>query len=356
MKDINVDEVLELLNSKEQEEEKTLNNFTVSGEYGFNSEEESKAKKIDLKDLTISASKTEQEKTESILSMIKSKPLSQFVATQSTYYGTIEPLTLRDFMTIFNSNLETLEGKKMLVSTIYKKIKTTSCTPDSKMSFETWKENTSLGDLQSFYYALYCATFPDRGSFSFICPKCGNQIKYQLSNESLIQCTDNEYILNVRDLIKTDVHDLESMKKYSLLNEKTNDTFMAPSGDLAFMLSTPSIKTRLGIYEMIDEKTISAVGAELINEVMYIKNLYTKDKTTGEFIEHTDKKSILAIMSTISPDDQLAIREEVYKRMEEQYVYYAIKNTKCDNCNHQMKEIALNMEHLLFTLIFEKAY
>lgn len=354
------DEVYEMLkkSTNETEEQETTEDtghvYNIHVEYMSDDERERSAKKIKLSDLKISSVKTEDEKTQNILDLISSKPRAAFIATQSGYSGTIEPLTMRDFVTIYNSNLDSVEGKKMLISTIYKKIKETNCTPGKKMNFEMWKEKTSIGDLQSFYYALYCATFPDQGSFVYECPKCGEVVKSKILNDSLITSSDNDYIKQVRELIKTKCNSIETMDEYSLMNPKNNDLFECPSGDVVFELTTPSIKTFLGIHEIIDAKTLSTIGVDLLNEILHINRMFLKNKD-GEFVEYQDKTSILALLSSISNDDQFVIREEVYKRMEEQYVYYSIKNPKCTNCNHKMNEIRLNMENLLFTLIFEKA-
>lgn len=315
------------------------------------SKKKKKIKKVDINKLTIVDERdpiTKQRELKNAL--YGNKSAFMIVAAQSGYVAQIAPLVHKDAINILYSNLSRYEYKKNLFKVIYEKIVNFSV---GKMTFDEWLKCTSVEDLETFYYGIYCATFPDEGTLSVQCPACGNTENYRVSNLNLTKTTDRKMMKKLIEEVSKNAIDKESMSKYSLVNK--NEAFILDDSKFVIELKTPTLWDSLELLRLVPEEVIDKNTNSLTN-MLYINEILVP-REAGEkvqYTEHNDRQELLRIMDNLSIDDAQEIQDAVAERVDEHKISYSIKNYKCQNCGKEIKEIPISIEDILFTLIYEK--
>lgn len=311
-----------------------------------------KVKKIDINKLSIVDERdpiTKQRELKNAL--YGNKSAFMIVAAQSGYVAQIAPLVHKDAVNILYSNLSRYEYKKNLFKVIYEKIVNFSV---GKMTFEEWLKCTSVEDLETFYYGIYCATFPDEGTLSVQCPDCGDTENYRVSNLNLTKTTDRKAMKKLIEDVSANAINKESMAQYSLIGK--NDAFALSDSGFIIELRTPSLWDSLELLRLVPEDIIDKDTTSLTN-MLYINRILVPrkagDKQT-QYIEHDDRQELLRIVDNLSIDDAQEIQDAVADRVDDHKISYSIKNYKCQNCGKEIKEIPISIEDILFTLIYEK--
>lgn len=271
----------------------------------------------------------------------------QIVAAQSGYVAKIRPLVNKDIVNILYSNMGRYEYKKNLFQIIYEKIAGFSV---GKMSFEEWLRCTSVEDLDTFYYGLYCATFPDEGKLTITCPSCGNAENVRISNLNLTKTTDRKAMKKLIADVSANSISKETMRQYSLINK--NDAFELEKSKIVVDIKTPTLWDSLELLRLVPEEVIDKDTTGMTNMLYINKILIPNGK--GAYIESSDRQELLRIVDNLSVEDAQDLQAAVSTRMDENRISYSIKNYKCTKCGHTIKEIPLSIEDILFTLIYEK--
>lgn len=308
-----------------------------------------RAKVVDLESLHV-INKTEMDKERDLRNALYgNKAAYQIVAAQSGYMAKVLPLVHKDIINILRENVNRFEHQKSLYRVIWDKIHDTSV---GKMSFEQWLRNTSVEDIETFYYGLYASTFPNEGSFRYTCPHCGVEHDYKVNHGNLIKTTDKDKMKELISKVSRDATTMEKMKEFSLIG-KTQAIQLGDSG-LIVELRTPSLFDLLEILRTVPEKTINR-DAESIVYMLYVNKVYIPAKDESGYYEENIKSSILRIIDNLPIDDANEFKDAVDDRVDENRITYSLKNIKCVECGQEVKDIPISIENLLFTLIFEKA-
>lgn len=305
-------------------------------------------KSIDISKLEIS-NPTELEKDMDIrTALYGGKSLFQIVAAQSGYMAKVAPLVHKDVINLLYSNLSRYEYRKAVFKVVYDKINAIS---SGKMKFEEWLKNTSVEDIETFYYGIYCATFPDEGRFTFVCPECNQEKTVNIKHGNLFKTTDKE---SMRKLIK-DVNekalDDAARQKYSLVGKTSG--FELPDSKIVIEVRVPSLWDSLEILRTVPEEEIDKDTLSVTN-MLYISRFLIPSRKGG-YIEQRNIREILRIIENLSIDDAAQLQEIVSNKVEEHRISYSIKNLKCPHCNHTIEDTPISVEDILFSLIFEKA-
>jgi hypothetical protein len=312
-------------------------------------EQKSRPKPVDLSKLTI-LSKTEMDKEKDLRqALYNNKSAFQIVAAQSGYVAKVTPLVHRDTVNLLDSSLSRYEYKKAVYKTVHDKVLDTSV---GKMDFEPWLKNTTVEDMETFYYGVYSATFPNEGTFRYTCSKCGKEHDYKVNHANLIKTTDRESMKKLIDDVSRNSTSPEKMKEFSLINK--NQAIELGQSRLVVDLRTPSLQDSLEILRTVPEKTIDK-DAITITNILYINRVLIPAKESSGYTEESNKTSILRIIDNLSIEDANDLQKAVYDRVDENRITYSIKNIKCSDCAHEEREIPISIEDILFTLIFEKA-
>lgn len=242
--------------------------------------EKRQIKKVDLSKLNI-VSTNELEK-EKILrnALFGQSSVYQVVAAQSGYLAKVRPLVNKDGLNILSSNLSRYEYRKLMFKVIYDKIVAFSCGP---MSFEEWLKNTSIEDVETFYYGIYCVTFPKQGSFTYTCPQCKEEHTITIGNNTLVKTSDNEKMRNHIREVSKNANSREAMEKYSLI--KTSDAYELSDSGIVAEIRTPTLWDFLEILRTVPEAVIDR-NASSVTDMLYIKRFLIP--TNDSYAEQTD--------------------------------------------------------------------
>lgn len=278
------------------------------------------------------------------------KSAFQIVAAQSGYMAKVIPLVNKDVVNLLYSNLSNYEYRKTVFKVIYDKVVGFSV---GNLTFEEWLKNTSVADVETFYYGIYCATFPNEGIFTFTCPKCHEEHNYKISHKNLFKTTDKQKMKELVTEVSKNSRSREDMYRYSLIN-KTEGFELEDSG-IIMELRTPSLWDLLEIFRTVPENVIDR-DEDSVNCMLFIKRFLIPTKTDEGrgYTEQTDSQEVLRIIDNLSIDDAARLKNSLIEREDANKISYSIKNLRCSNCQNEVKDSPISIEDILFTLIFEK--
>ena len=308
-----------------------------------------KAKSVDLNKLTI-IDKNPIEAEQNLKAVLYGgKSAVQIVAAQSGYMAKVIPLVHKDLINLMYSDLSTYEYKKTVFKVIYDKAVMFSV---GNMTFEDWLKNTSVSDIETFYYGIYRATFPE-GTFTFVCPNCGEESIFKINHNNLLKTTDKQKMKQLVTDVSKNAMSFEAMHQYSLINK--TEGFELEDSKIIMELRTPSLWDLLEIYRNVPESVIDR-DEDSVNLMLYIKRFLIPFKNSeGElsYTEQVDSQEILRIIDNLSIDDSARLKNSLFERENENRISYSIKNLTCPKCKKEVKDIPVSIEDILFTRIFE---
>lgn len=278
------------------------------------------------------------------------KQAFQVVAAQSGYTVKVIPLVHKDTINLLYSNLNRYEYRRAVYKVIYDKCVAFSV---GKMTFEEFLKNTSVEDIESLYYGVYCSTFPNEGSFSMTCPECGEERTYKVNHSNLFKTSDRKAMTQLISKVSREATSREKMNEFSLLNKY--DAFQLQDSGIVVELRTPSLWDSLELLRLVPESVIDK-DQQSVTNMLYIKQLLIPVKgVKGSYSPITDRQEILRIIDNSSIDDASELVDAVAERVDNNRITYSIKNAKCPNCGAEIKEVPISIEDILFNLIFEHA-
>lgn len=308
-----------------------------------------KAKKIDLSNVNILET-TELEKDVDLrAALYGNKSLFQIVAAQSGYMAKMTPLVHKDIISLLYSNLSRYEYRKAVFKVVYDKIYAIS---SGKMSFEEWLKNTSVEDIETFYYGMYCATFPDEGKFTFTCPECEDERTLSIKHGNLFKTTDKTAMKKLIKDVTDKSRDEESRKKFSLVGK--TEAFELTDSKIIVDIRVPSLWDSLELLRAVPEREIDRDTLSATN-MLYIKRFLIPSKRGSGYTEQNKSLEVLKIIDNLSIDDAVQLQDLVSEKVDEHRISYSIKNLKCPRCGKVIEDTPISVEDILFTLIFEKA-
>lgn len=312
-------------------------------------EPQKKAKKIDISKISIIDKNAIEKEQDLRNALYGDKSVFQIVAAQSGYMAKVTSLVNKDIVNLLFSSLSRYEYRKNVFKVIYDKIVAFST---GKMTFEEWLRKTSVEDIETFYYGIYCATFPNSGSFTFTCPECGNEETLKINHNNLFKTADKDKMKKLINDVSRNCNSMTEMEKYSLIGK--TEAFQLSDSDIIMELRTPSLWDSLELLRTVPESVIDRDTTSVTN-MLYIKRFLipTKGSESG-YSEQTDSQELLRIIDNLTIDDANELQLAVSDRVDENRISYTIKNIICPKCQHEIKETPISIEDILFTLIFEK--
>lgn len=309
-----------------------------------------KLKKIDVNKLSVIDKDVISKERDLRNALYGNKSAFQIIAAQSGYMAKVIPLVHKDVINLLYSNLNRYEYKKSVYKVIYDKVVAFSA---GSMSFDEWLRATSVEDLETFFYGIYSATFPNEGSFSLQCPACGEDATCKINNENLIKTTDRSAMKKLIDKVSKEATTREAMQRFTLVGK--TDAFELPDSKIIVELRTPSLWDSLEILRLVPESVIDRDTVSVTNMLYISRVLIPTKEDSKQYVEQSDSQELLRIIDNLSVDDAEDIQDAVFDRVDEHRITYSIKKVKCPSCGHEVDEIPLSIEDILFTLIFEKA-
>lgn len=315
------------------------------------------AEEISLDDIEMDEHPTVASQRSSLTTLLKA-PVFQVTCAQSGYTAKVSALVYKDIVDITNSSLSNYESRKQIYKTIYSKIAGYSA-DDWRPTFDEWCKFTSLGDVETLFYGLYCATFPDSSTVKYECPFCGSANVINVSNNSLIHTAyDKQEMMALSDRISREASTVDKIKEFSSvvksdLNPGNTKSVRLPDSKMVFTLRLPSLATTLDLLRTFDESALAKESNDSINVFLTTAELRIPN-ASGKYSKVDSPKDVMRIIGMLSVNDFAALKAIVMKMLEDKHITYKIEDQICSKCGRKVAEIPLDIESLLFFQISEK--
>jgi hypothetical protein len=311
--------------------------------------------KIDLSTIEISEGTSELDLIQNENVILKAKRVMQVVACQSAYSAEISALKNQEIQNISDNNVDFYNHKKRLYRAIWSHIENTSV---GKMDFATWMKVTSYFDVETLLYGAYCQTFPYENKYSLQCPKpdCNHPFEATVNNSTLIETRgrDAEIFSKINEVIAK-VKEAKNLVTNSHVH--TTKRIAVDEAKIVFDVHIPTVFDYLeGILSNVNEQFAEEFGATL-GLTLFVKQALVPDvvnfERTGKlrFIPVEDKAKIIDLISNLPYYDGLQLGEQISEFTDKYRIEYSLKDIGCPSCGFQIKEVPMNMEEVLFTVI-----
>lgn len=304
----------------------------------------------DLNSITIVDPERTSRTNENLNYTINAKPTYQVVLNQSAYIAHMEGLRLKDVFSIASSTGDSYASKLRKYQTYYNKINSNTI---GLTSFEEWAKKTSLYDMDTIQFGIFCQTFPGATDFNITCSHCKQTMKnVKVTNDQLISVKNDDAYEQLNRVING-ITDPESCAKYSLVNKV--ERFQLPYSKAIVDIRIPSVHDQLEILKKIREENLPKVREYLeimyfIKDVMIVDLAATKEQGKPVFNKLKDENELVLFLSNMHLDDIEVLNHKVEDKDEKYRIEYKIKSFKCHNpkCEQQTGDISIDIDELLF--------
>ena len=287
------------------------------------------------------------------LNTIYNRPSYDIMATQSAYRASMRPLNGNDIYSMRRIGGTDYEQTLKVFKVVYDHIATTSI---GKISFEDWLKTTSEGDLSTFVYGLFCASFPGDSDYHINCPHCKSKNTVKVNKQALVRKPAEETIKFINELLAQQLEPEEMLKK-SLVN--ITNRILLPAKKIIVDITTPTLFDNL--ESIIKNKENPAIASEVYNllravKTFYIPNLEAIKEGRTQYYELSDEASKLDIFNRLDVSDRNILETEVGKRLSKYQIDFSIPDIMCSNisCHKPIKNIEIDPIELLFLLIHNR--
>lgn len=291
---------------------------------------------------------------QSLVSMFSSKPSYQVTCSQSGYMAKLSSLIYKDIVTITNSNLSNYENKKEIYKMLFSKIVGYSA-EKWHPTFDEWLKATSLGDVDTLYYGVYCATFQDNSTIRYDCPWCGQAVVATIDNKKLVRVENRQEMLALTTRISKEADTIEKIQEFSSVSDRKENvrSLRLPDTKIIFSIQMPSLYKTLDILKAFTDEELATKSNDQLNILLSTKSVAIPDESgTYSFIE--SQKDIFALLDLLSVDDFAVLRKVVADMFDDKRITYCVENQTCTECGKKINRIPLDLEALLFFQISEK--
>ena len=279
--------------------------------------------------------------------VITGKPTFEAVCNQSGYTAYMESLKYSDLSALESSVGSFYSGRQRLYNTIYNRINTTSL---GKMTYESFLKNTSLYDVPSLLYGIYCQTFRTETELTIICNSCEHEMKIKVPNKALI-CMKDEETYNQVNNIMCSFSNPQEAAMHSPVNTRVK--VVCPVSKMVLELKIPTLYKYLDVIGSVKPEKFEEMQ-DILGMMVFIDKMYKLDlgalikEQKVKYYEITDKKEIADLISKLELDDASLLQREMEKLTSKYAISYAIKGVNCRSCKKHMESIPINMEELTF--------
>jgi hypothetical protein len=281
--------------------------------------------------------------------VINGRPTFEAVCNQSGYVAYLHSLKYSDLSSLENSVGGFYAGRQRLYKVIYDKLNSTSV---GKVDFRTFLEMTSLYDVPSLMYGIYCQTFKTEVEFTVKCPHCERDTMIKVPNKALLSIKNEEVFNNIEEIIGN-LSSPDEVKEKSLVNTRTK--LVLPTSKMIFELKIPTLYKYLETVGSVKPEKFDELQ-DILGMMVFIDKVYkldiaklVKDKEVV-YYEVKEKDEIGKIISELEITDSAAVQKIITAETEKYAIEYTIKGMKCrhEECNKEIGDIPVDMEELTF--------
>ena len=280
----------------------------------------------------------------------QNKKTYQVICFQSGYKAEMRGLQFKDIINLNNANVDKKSYLKRFYSIIHDHVVNTSI---GDISFQTWLKITSVFDLNTLLYGIYCASYPQKNRYSLQCMKCKKQFEYEADNELLIAVQpDIEELMIKAEEIRNAQPD-EIIQQSHMSHRKR--VFLEDS-KIIFELKVPSL------YDIVDREPRIAKALKLKSDddllflFLFIDRIYVphieRSIEAGKPIYNPPVRDNYDILNeaiqSLSPADADELQTKVSEMLNKYHVGYSLKDAICPFCKTPQPDIPININNLLF--------
>ena len=279
--------------------------------------------------------------------IINGRSTFETVCNQSAYVAHMESLKYSDMAALENSTASYFAGRQRLFKTVYEKINTTSV---GKVDFETFLKMTSLYDLASLIFGIYCQTFKTEADFTVTCPHCKQSMSVKVPNKNLILIKDEETYANIQEVLGSVSTPEEAMSR-AIIN--VVETVALPRSKMIFKLKIPSLYKYLDVIGSVKPEKFEE-AKDILGVLVFVEEVYKLDITKlvkeqkVAYYKVKDRAEIAEAIASMEVEDSKVLQEVIAKKTEKYSIDYAIKKFNCLKCNKEMGPIPIDIEELTF--------
>lgn len=291
---------------------------------------------------------------ENLTYLVNSTPTYQIVANQSAYIAHMKSLRFKDVFSLANSTGDNYHEQLRRYNMYF------NCMEDNSLgvgNFDTWTKITSIYDIPTFEFGIFCQTFPGDTDFDIRCAHCGHTMKQvKIGNDQLIAAKNEEVYEQLGRVIES-VDSLEKSAKYSVVNKV--DRIQLPVSKAIVDIHIPTVADKLKFLQSLGERSVEEIK-EYVDIMLFIKDAMILNleefKRTGavKFVKLKDYNEVLLFLQNMHLDD-IAKLNSVVEEMYDKYVIdYKIKSFPCFNCKKETGDIDIEIGDLLFGQALER--
>lgn len=203
----------------------------------------------------------------------------------------------------------------------------------------------SYHDIETLWYALYAATYPENAEISRSCGRCGDDF--------YIKTNTRDLIINPEDYKDDAKEILNNVSTYNVLLERTvlNKTVRkaVDKGNIIVYIKHPSIEAYVSTSNNITSDTIRNYQSTLIDLSYSIDKLLVR-KQGNEYIEIKDPNKIIEIINKVKDTNVLyELLDAIEEVRPNALPSYGYRKTTCPHCGYANNQEAFSIQELLFT-------
>jgi hypothetical protein len=235
--------------------------------------------------------------------------------------------------------------------TIWSKISALSM---GKTPFEEWMRVTSHGDLASFYYALYAATWPGSNTFDVNCQHCSHANSVTLDIKDVQRVEDEEAYAATRKTLFDPAAKGLALFKNSIVNSPRK--FRLPVSGIVAVVKMPSIIEYLNATQQYNDfvkgaKESAREGMETLYTIaMYTMQLLIPARgEAGRFYPLEDPARKMQTIGRLPQSDGRALADAIDEHYRKVMIRHQLPEFNCASCIKRNVRTDIDFEQLLFT-------
>lgn len=279
--------------------------------------------------------------------IINGRPTFEIVCNQSGYIAYMQSLKYSDLSSLENSTGGFYAGRQRLYKTIYDKLNTTSV---GKVDFKTFLQMTSLYDVPSLMYAIYCQSFKTEVEFTVKCPHCEEEMNIKVHNKGLLLIRNEEVYNNIENIMASYSTPQEAIEK-SLVSNRIK--VVLPNSKMIVEVKIPTLYKYLEIIGSVKPEKFEELQ-DILGMMVFIDKVYKLDianlvkNKKVSYYEIINKDEIAKTVANLELEDSTEIQKIIAKETEKYAIEYAIKGMTCRHCKKDIGNIPVDMEELTF--------
>lgn len=278
---------------------------------------------------------------------INSKPTFETVCNQSGYTAYMESLKYSDLQSLEQSVESFYANRQRLYSTIYGRINNTSI---GRLTYEQFLKSTSLYDVPSLLYGIYCQTFKTEAEFTITCNSCNKEMKVNVPSKALISVKDEEAYNNINEIMGQ-FSDPDSAVQAAIVNKRTK--ICLPYSKMIVEVKIPSLYKYLNIIGSVKPDKFDEMQS-VLGMMVFIDKLYALDYKAlikdgkAKYYEIKTVKEIADVVSNLELTDASVLQTKLREETEKYAITYRIKGMECRHCHKHIEDIPIDMEEITF--------